>query len=217
MGENRAIDRRTFNRWAMGGAAAAMLPTTWNSAQADKYAAQPLGDGQFGSYTQPWFLDSFLEFADDLTEAGSNGKRFAIMWELDGCPYCRETHLVNFAIPQVQDYVDANFNIVQLDLKGSREVVNFDGKAMKERDLAKLNQVRFTPTIQFFPESLDEIKGKSGKAMEVARIPGYLRPYHFLTFFHFVREKAYTKTDYRKYLKNQISALKAEGKDIPKW
>ena len=50
-----------------------------------------------GLYRQPWFLESFLELADDLEGAAANGKRFAIMWELRGCPYCRETHLVNFA------------------------------------------------------------------------------------------------------------------------
>src|SRR5207253_11460487 len=55
-----------------------------------------------GLYRQPWFLESFLELADDLQGAANTGKRFAIMWELRGCPYCRETHLVNFARPDVE-------------------------------------------------------------------------------------------------------------------
>jgi hypothetical protein len=33
-------------------------------------------------------------------------------------------------------------------------LVNFDGKAMSESELARANGVRYTPTIQFFPESM---------------------------------------------------------------
>ena len=54
-----------------------------------------------GFYREPWFLESFLELADDLAAAAENKKRLAIMWELRGCPYCRETHLVNFAKPEI--------------------------------------------------------------------------------------------------------------------
>jgi len=211
------ISRRTVNTWALGTAAAALAPAGLGAATADKYAAVPKDDSQFGSYTQPWFLESFLELADDLTEAQEAGKRFAIMWDLEGCPYCRETHLVNFAIPEIQDYVEANFTIVQMDLRGARDVVDFDGSTLTERALAKRNQIRFTPSFQFFPETLAELKGKTGKATEVARIPGYLRPFHFLTFFQFVREKAYTKTNFHKYLKIRLAALETQGKTIPKW
>src|SRR6478672_7163257 len=40
-----------------------------------------------GFYREPWFLESFLELADDLAAAGEKKKRLAIMWELRGCPY----------------------------------------------------------------------------------------------------------------------------------
>lgn len=39
-----------------------------------------------GLYRQPWFLESFLELADDLAGATEKKKRFAVMWELRGCP-----------------------------------------------------------------------------------------------------------------------------------
>ena len=65
-----------------------------------------------GLYKQSWFLESFLDLADDLEGARKEGKRFAIMWELRGCPYCKETHLVNFAQPRISDYVRANFEVL---------------------------------------------------------------------------------------------------------
>src|SRR5947199_1739494 len=86
-----------------------------------------------GFYKQPWFVESFLELADDLQAAAKSGKRFAIMWELRGCPYCRETHLVNFARPDIEDYIKSNFEILQLNITGSRKVTDFDGAEVSER------------------------------------------------------------------------------------
>src|SRR5262249_19054312 len=78
-----------------------------------------------GLYKQSWFLESFLDLAEDLEGARKEGKRFAIMWELRGCPYCRETHLVNFAQTRVAGYVKTNFEVLQLNIIGSRKVIDF--------------------------------------------------------------------------------------------
>src|SRR6478672_8776652 len=86
-----------------------------------------------GLYRQPWFLESFLELADDLEAAAASGKRFAIMWELRGCPYCRETHLMNFAKPEIENFVRQRFDILQLNIIGAREVTDFDGEKMSEK------------------------------------------------------------------------------------
>ena len=216
---NLAFSRRNLGQMAIAGLASAIFPKASDSGSptSPNYAPVRVSDSDFGSYTQSWFLESFLELADDLTEAKNNGKRFAVIWELDGCPYCRETHLINFAIPQVTDFIRANFAIVRLDLKGAREVINFNGTTMSERDLAKFYGIRFTPTIQFFPETLEKINGKKGEKIEVARIPGYLRPFPFLLFFQFVHEKAYLETNFHKYLNSHVALLKASGRTIPSW
>src|SRR4029077_10986633 len=89
-----------------------------------------------GLYKQPWFLESFLDLGDDLESARKEGKRFVIMWELKGCPYCKETHFVNFARADVSDYIKANFEVLQLNIIGSRKVTDFDGVELSEKDLA---------------------------------------------------------------------------------
>jgi len=154
-----------------------------------------------GLYRQPWFLESLLELADDLTGAASGGKRFAVMWELRGCPYCRETHLVNFARPDIADYIKTNFDILQLNIVGSRKVKDFDGGEIAEKALAAKYGVRFTPTLQFFPETTSGLADKAPEKREVARAPGYLRPDDFLALFRFVREKEYETKSFRDYLK----------------
>jgi thioredoxin-related protein len=154
-----------------------------------------------GLYRQPWFLESFLELGDDLQTAAKSGKRFAIMWELRGCPYCRETHLVNFARPDIEDFVRANFDILQLNIIGSRKVTDFDGSEISEKALAAKYRIRFTPTLQFFPDDPATLSDKPPEKREVARAAGYLRPDDFLAMFRYVREKEYERRSFRDYVK----------------
>jgi len=158
-----------------------------------------------GLLTEPWFLQSFLDLSDDLRSAYDAGKRLAIMWELRGCPYCRETHLINFAQPRIVNYIKTNFEVLQLNIIGDRKVKDFDGTELSEKALAKKYAVRFTPTFQFFPETPVGLNDLAPVKREVARAPGYLRPDDFLAFFRFVREKAYEKGSFRDFLKNQPS------------
>jgi|ERR1043166_4733235 thioredoxin-related protein len=154
-----------------------------------------------GLYRQPWFLESFLELADDLGGAIKAGKRFVILWELRGCPYCRETHLVNFARPDIEEYVKTNFDVLQLNIVGSRKVKDFDGTEVAEKALAAKYGIRFTPTFQFFPDTGAGLAEKAPERREVARAPGYLRPDDFLALFRFVREKAYETQSFRDYVR----------------
>jgi thioredoxin-related protein len=158
-----------------------------------------------GLYKQPWFLESFLDLSDDLEGAHKQGKRFVIMWELKGCPYCKETHFVNFAQPRISDYVKANFEVLQLNIIGSRKVTDFDGSELSEKDLAAKYGVRFTPTFQFFPERAAPLKALPAVKREVTRIPGYWRPDDFLAMFRYVNDKAYESKSFLEFLKSQPS------------
>jgi thioredoxin-related protein len=154
-----------------------------------------------GLYKEPWFLESFLELADDLDAAHKEGKRFVIMWELKGCPYCKETHFVNFARPDIADYIKTNFEVLQLNIIGARKVTDFDGTEMSEKALAAKYDVRYTPTFQFFPERAAALKALAPAKREVARAPGYMRPDDFLAVFRYVREKAYESKTFREFVK----------------
>src|SRR3990170_6334742 len=139
------------------------------AASARARAEQPILTDD-GLYKKPWFLESFLDLSDDLEGAYKDGKRFAIMWELRGCPYCKETHFVNFARTDISDYIKANFEVLQLNIIGSRKVTDFDGSELSEKALALKYGVRFTPTFQFFPERTDGLKALAPAKREVARL-----------------------------------------------
>lgn len=192
LGRSGGVTRRSF----LALASAAAVVSNRSPARAEAV----LGDD--GLYHEPWFLQSFLDLRDDLEGAAANRKRLAIMWELRGCPYCRETHMVNFADQAITSYIRDNFEILQLNLIGSRKVVDFDRQELTEKDLAQKYGIRFTPTFQFFPPSAEGLEGKEPQAREVARAPGYLKPQHFLAMFRFVQERAYERGSFRDFLAN---------------
>jgi thioredoxin-related protein len=144
-----------------------------------------------GLHRQSWFLDSFLDLGPDLEDAAAAGKRFAVMWELRGCPACRDTHLINFARPEVSEYIRARFDILQLNLIGDLPVTDFDGSSLGERRLAERYGVRFTPTIQFFPEAAEGLGGLRPRNREVLRLVGYQEPDAFRRSFAYVAERIY--------------------------
>ena len=156
-----------------------------------------------GLYTQPWFVESFLHLGEDLEAAAAAGKHFAIMWELRGCPYCKDTHVINFADPAISRFVQERFDILQLNVLGAREVTDFDGAKLSEKALAEKYGVRFTPTFQFFPPSTAGLAGKKPREREVTRAHGYLPPPRFLAMFRFVAEKAYEKGSLAAYLQDK--------------
>lgn len=157
--------------------------------------------GDDGLYHQPWFLQSLLELGDDLQMATDNGKRFAIIWELRGCPYCRQTHLVNFARPEIASYIKTHFDVLQLNLVGAREVIDFDGEKIPEKRFAEKYGIRFTPTVQFFPERIKGLDLKKPREREIVRAQGYLQPQQFLAMFRFVAERAYERGTLHDFLK----------------
>lgn len=156
--------------------------------------------GDDGLYRQPWFIESFLDLADDLRAAGEQGRRLAILWELRGCPFCKRLHQVNFADPAVSSYIRQRFDILQLNIIGAREVTDLDGERLPEKRFAEKYGVRSTPTVQFFGDTVEALAGKSPAECEVLRMKGYVPPEDFRRTFAYVAERAYARTDLESYL-----------------
>ena len=147
-----------------------------------------------GLYHQNWFQISFLNLREDFAEAKAAGKRFAVLFEQRGCPYCAKMHTEVLAQRYINDYVRENFTIVQLDLWGAREVTDFDGTVLQERALAERWGVIFTPTIVFFKDDLASLQGKWGRDLEaIERLPLSFGRDTFYDLFVWVRLKLYER------------------------
>jgi len=162
--------------------------------------------GDDGLYREPWFLESFLDLAEDLKAAREHGKRLAVLWELKGCPYCKQIHLVNFADRATSSYIRERFEILQLNFIGSREVTDFDGRTLPEKAFAEKYGVRSTPSIQFFPAEDSALAGKTPQQREVLRVRGYVPPEEFRRTFAFVAERADERTTLQDYLRSPEAA-----------
>lgn len=180
---------------------------------ATSVTAAELGDD--GLHKQPWFTDSFLEMSDDLAEAGAEGKDLLILIEQQGCPYCRELHEVNFAREQIVKHLNDNFMVVQLNLFGAREVVDFDGEALEERDLAVKWGVNFTPTVVIFPADAPDTS--TARTAEAFRMPGYFKPFHFLKSLEYVSTDAYQDQVFQRYLQDVFQQMDEKGETPDVW
>ncbi len=161
--------------------------------------------GEDGLYHLDWYLDSFLDVREDLEGATRNGKRLAIMWGLKGCPSCRRMHEVHLADPAIESYIKANFDVLHLNHIGAREMTDFDGGKLGEKAFGERYGIRFTPTIQFLPETADGLAGRKPQAREVARMTGLFEPPEFLAMFRYVRDKGYETQPFPEWLKRRSS------------
>ncbi|MFG1465630.1 thioredoxin family protein [Xanthobacter sp. DSM 24535] len=157
-------------------------------------AAARIGDD--GLYTEDWYVESFLDLAEDLTAATQKNRHFALQWSQRGCPLCKRLHTVYFADPAIEAPIKAQFDIVHLDLFGAREVIAFDGARLTEKAFGAREGIRATPTFQFFAI-------ENGAAREVARMPGLLGPEEFSAMFRYVAGGGYAEGSFVEWLARQ--------------
>ncbi len=186
------LTRRTVMK---GAAAALVLPT---AVRAQTKLPLP---GEDGLYHQDWYLESFLELAEDVAGATKSGKRLAIIWSQRGCIYCKRMAEEHFMDAKLTGYIRENFEVLHMNLFGAKEVTDFDGQKLGEKAMAQKYAIRITPTIQFFPESADGLANIDPLKRESLRMTGLLEPQPFLGMFRFVREKGYEKSSFAEWLK----------------
>ena len=146
-----------------------------------------------GFYREPWFLESFLELADDLAAATEN-KAARHHVGAARLPLLQGNASGQFRQAQKSpSYIRERFRILQLNIIGSRKVTDFDGEKLTEKRFAQKYGVRGVPVFQFFPDSAAGLAQKAPREREVARGQGYIEPQPFLDMFRFVADRAYEK------------------------
>lgn len=171
--------------------------------------------GDDGLHKQDFFLDSFLEMGADLEEAAAEGKGLIVIFEQRGCPYCRELHNVNFERSEIVNYISENFLVVQLNLWGDREVLDFDGEALSEKDLASKWFVNFTPTTVLIPP--EAVGAQSVREATAFLMPGYFKPFHYVSSLEYVMSGEYKNLGFQRFLQAKAEKLEAQGIEVDLW
>ncbi len=154
--------------------------------------------GDDGLYKPTWLQDTFLDLRDDLAEANAQHKRLVIMIEQRGCIYCKKMETQIFPTPAIDKIIRDSFFVDQLNLWGDRQVTDFDGKVMSEKEMAVRWGVVFTPTTIFLPEEVPQ--GKTAAQAAVMLMPGAFEKQTTLAMFTYVRDQAYkTGVQFQRY------------------
>lgn len=147
------------------------------------------GVGEDGLHKQDWFAITFRDIAEDIESARQQNKRLVLIFEQRGCIYCQELHEKVLSEPDVRDYLQQHFMVVQYNIYGDEEVTDLDGELLTEKTVSRKWGLLFTPTIMFMPEK--PIEGKNAKEAAIATMPGAFKKGTFLDLFTWVNEKKY--------------------------
>jgi thioredoxin-related protein len=169
-------------------------------------SAATLGDD--GLHKEDWFSITFRDIGEDIETANAEGKRLVLIFEQRGCIYCRQLHEELLTDPEVRDYIEENFKVVQYNMFGDEEVTDLDGEELTEKSAARKWGYVFTPTIVFLPDTVPE--GVSVADASVVTMPGIFGKSTFLDLFHWVREKGYeTDEHFQKYHARKLEERRA--------
>lgn len=161
--------------------------------------------GEDGLHKADWIRDTFKDLREDLNEANDGGKRLMLIFEQRGCIYCKKMHEEVFVKPDIHKYLTDNFFVVQINLYGETEIVDFDGEELSEKAAARKWGILFTPTMMFMPEQVPE--GATAQAAALTAMPGAFGPGTTIDMLTWIAEKRYgldNGEDFQRYHSRRI-------------
>ncbi len=138
-----------------------------------------------------WFKPSFLDIREDLQEARAAGKQGLILYfGQKHCAYCQKLLEENFVREDIAAYTQKYFDVVALDIHGSRDVVIPTGERLLEMDWAQQLNAYFTPSLLFL-----NLEGEA-----VLFLRGYYPTYTFMAALEFVADRHYLQEGLQEFI-----------------
>jgi len=145
-----------------------------------------------------WFSLSFLDLNESLEEARKDGKKGMIIYfGRKDCAYCKALLEGSWGDPTIREYTQKNFNVIAIDVRGARAVIDFNQRKWTEKTYATHRRMNFTPTLLFYTTS----------GQLALKLPGYRPKYQFRAALEYVADAHYLQESYRQYLARAESAL----------
>ena len=157
---------------------------------ADDEPIQGTYEGAAATEYPDWFKTSFMELEEDILEAQEAGKRLMLVFHQDGCPYCNVFVEQNLAQKDIEDTVRENFDVIEINMWGDREVTSVEGEQFTEKLFAERLKVQFTPTVLFFDEN----------GQHALRINGYYPPEKFRLALEYVIQKEEQQQSFNEFI-----------------
>ncbi|WP_072680965.1 thioredoxin fold domain-containing protein [Arcobacter sp. LA11] len=151
-----------------------------------------------------WFINSFLDFSEDIEDLSSQNKRFILFAHQDSCPYCHLFVTKNLSDKKTKEKLSKYFGITDINIFGNREVVTTKGNEYTEKEFALKEKIQFTPTLIFFDE-----EGK-----QILRLNGYINTEKFNLALDYIKDKKENTLTYKEYLTQNNEDKQASSKLI---
>lgn len=154
--------------------------------------------------TPDWFKQSFLDINEDVEEATQNEKHLILFVDLDGCPYCTKMLKESFiSHNETSNFAKQYFDVINLNVKGSREVIWDSKTTLTEKDLAVMLKIQYSPTILFLDSNRNII----------LRINGYRTAKNFKQILEYIQGKHYKEKTLTQYLASISFLSDQKGKE----
>ncbi len=151
--------------------------------------------------------DFFLSPPYNLAQSVKNKKPFAIFFEQKECPACETLHTQVLKSQDVRDAIK-DFDVIQVDMWSDTSINMPNGLNASARQLAKLLDVKYAPTIVIFNE----------QGMEIIRSEAFFKVFHTRGLFTYVSSGSYAKEpSFQRYLSGVAHDLQASGKNVDIW
>jgi thioredoxin-related protein len=144
------------------------------------------------------FFDQTLgDFPAELQAARATARKgLLLMFEAEGCPYCRRMRSDILSRREVQDFFRSRFAIFAIDILGDVALTDPAGRETTEKRWAREQRIRATPTFVFI--------GLDGR--ETTRHTGALQTAEdFLKLGQFVAEGHYLQQTFEQFHPDQRS------------
>lgn len=168
---------------------------------ADEETSQGSYQGAVETVYPDWFKTSFMELEEDILEAQESGKRLMLVFHQDGCPYCNIFVEQNLAQKDISETVQTNFDVIEINMWGDREVTSVEGQQFTEKKFAEQMKVQFTPTVLFFDET----------GQHALRINGYYPPEKFRLALEYVISKEEQKQSFNEFIAKRYQEPDSSG------
>ena len=143
-----------------------------------------------------WFKDSFLYLQEEVDKAAEEGKRVALYFHQEDCPYCQRMLNVNFTQRDIVERAQSQYNFIAINIWGDLEVTDLDGTVSSEKDFARAQRVQFTPTILFL-----DVTGRVS-----FRLNGYYPPERFSALLDYLGQPSAPAGGFAEFLATRSPA-----------
>lgn len=141
-----------------------------------------------------WWKDSFLDITEDAIEAHEQGKHLIVFMHLDDCPYCSKMATEHFNTSDYVPYLKKHFDVIEINVKGDREVTLNDATVLTEKEFATAIKAFYTPILLF-------VNGETNKM--ILRVDGYRDHQQFQKIIQFVAQQEYQKKSLSEYISQE--------------